>query len=66
MKIKFVKIVMAGITQKKLKAIFSLRCLLKNEKGKLQCRSVVKKKKKLQKEDQLTKKWDSLVEIFVK
>ena len=38
---KFVNIVMAGITQKKLKNYISIVVLLKNEKRKLQCRTVL-------------------------
>ena len=41
MEIKFVNIVMAGIMQKSKKAIFPLRYLLKNEKGKLQCMAML-------------------------
>ena len=41
MKIKFVNIVMAGITQKKLKSYISIAVPFENEKGKLQCRTVL-------------------------
>ena len=43
MKIKFVNIVMAEITQKKLKSYISIPFLFENEKGK-QCRTVLFKR----------------------
>ena len=44
MKIKFVNIVMAGITQKKLKSYISIAVPFENETGKIWCRTVLLKR----------------------
>ena len=44
MKIKFANIMMAGITQKKLKSYISIAITFENEKGRLQCRTVLSKR----------------------